>query len=174
MQGRKDLYVKGGAGIAAILAAAVLGGCGGGAVSPISNGGGGPPGVAPASGAVPTAVAEAEKSGTPVDPAIVVADNAFGLKLLNTLTQGADGNVAISPISVALALQIVYNGAAGTTQAEVDESGTVAAGATTVTIVTAVAQASTFTMTMDHPFLYAIQDGKTGSLLFVGLLLNPS
>jgi serine protease inhibitor len=29
-------------------------------------------------------------------------------------------------------------------------------------------------MTMDHPFFYAIQDGQTGELLFVGILMNPT
>jgi serpin B len=29
-------------------------------------------------------------------------------------------------------------------------------------------------MTMDHPFFYAIEDSKTGELLFIGLLMNPS
>jgi len=28
-------------------------------------------------------------------------------------------------------------------------------------------------MTMDHPFLYAIRDSKTGELLFTGALMNP-
>ena len=41
---------------------------------------------------------------------------AFGLNLFQTLIAGATGNVAISPINVAMALQILYNGAAGTTQ----------------------------------------------------------
>jgi serine protease inhibitor len=64
----------------------------------------------------PAAVANAEEAGTPVDPTIVAADNGFGLSLLNTLLQTNSGNVSIAPISVALALQITYNGAAGTTQ----------------------------------------------------------
>jgi serine protease inhibitor len=29
-------------------------------------------------------------------------------------------------------------------------------------------------MTMDHPFLYAIQDDQTGELLFIGTLVDPS
>jgi serine protease inhibitor len=102
-----------GTGIGALLvAAAMLGGCGGGSASTAQA----PSGAAPTGGAPPTAVVQAEKSDSPVDPAIVAADNAFGLSLLNTLIPGDSGNVAISPISVALALQIVYNGAAGTTQ----------------------------------------------------------
>ena len=60
------------------------------------------------------------------------------------------------------------------TVVEVDESGTVAAGATSVTIGTAAVQASQFAMTMDHPFFYAIQDEETGELLFIGVLMNPS
>jgi serine protease inhibitor len=60
------------------------------------------------------------------------------------------------------------------TVVEVDESGTVAAGATTITVVPTAAQTPAFTMTVDHPFFYAILDDLTGELLFVGTLLNPS
>jgi serine protease inhibitor len=28
-------------------------------------------------------------------------------------------------------------------------------------------------MVIDHPFLYAIEDDRTGELLFVGLMMNP-
>jgi serine protease inhibitor len=31
-----------------------------------------------------------------------------------------------------------------------------------------------FTMTMDHPFFYAIRDDLTGELLFLGTLMNPT
>jgi serine protease inhibitor len=55
---------------------------------------------------------------------------------------------------------------------EVDETGTVAAAATGVGVgLVALPQ---YTMTMDHPFFYAIQDDKTGALLFIGALINPS
>jgi serine protease inhibitor len=65
----------------------------------------------------PPAVVQAKEENTPVDPAIVSADNTFGLNLLNTLMQGNSGNnTAIAPLSVAIALQIAYNGAVGTTQ----------------------------------------------------------
>jgi|HubBroStandDraft_1064217.scaffolds.fasta_scaffold00034_4 serine protease inhibitor len=104
-------------GIGALLGlAAALGGCGGGGVGTAQAPSGSTPNGISGS-AAPTAVIQAQKADAPVDPAIVAADNAFGLNLLNTLIPGAGGsNVAISPISVALALQIVYNGAAGTTQ----------------------------------------------------------
>ena len=105
-----------------IVAAAMLQSCGGSSMNsgmspapPAS----GPPGTTPAppSGtAAPPAVAQAQQENTPVNPAIVAADNAFGLSLFQNLNAGASGNVAIAPISVAMALQIVYNGAAGATQ----------------------------------------------------------
>ena len=64
----------------------------------------------------PPAVMQAQQANTPVDPAIVTADNTFGVHLFQNLNSAATGNVAIAPISVAMALQIVYNGAAGATQ----------------------------------------------------------
>ncbi len=50
------------------------------------------------------------------DPAVVNADNAFGLKLFKVLRDGGAENAAISPLSVALALQMVFNGARGPTR----------------------------------------------------------
>jgi serine protease inhibitor len=102
--------------IGALLAAeGVLVGCGGASQS--AGGQAAPPSTSFSSDAVPTAVALAQKAETLVDPAIVTADNAFGLSLFDTLLTGSGGgNVAISPLSVALALQVLYNGAAGSTQ----------------------------------------------------------
>jgi serine protease inhibitor len=58
----------------------------------------------------------AAAAATLPDPALIAADNAFGLKLLKSLPADAAGNVVISPTSIAMALQIVYNGAKGPTQ----------------------------------------------------------
>jgi serpin B len=99
----------GAAAVVGTLAALALAGCGGG-----SSGAADAP-LATAAFSAP-AVLQARADGTPVDPAIVVADNGFGLKLLNALLPGAVGNVAIAPLSVSLALQVLYNGAAGSTQ----------------------------------------------------------
>jgi serine protease inhibitor len=114
MQRRNHLLTTGTA-IGALLAAAIaLVGCGGNSASTAQNPAGG---TSLMGGATPIAVAQAQKADSPVDPAIVAADNSFGVGLLDALLPGSDGgNIAISQLSVALALQILYNGAAGSTQ----------------------------------------------------------
>lgn len=100
---------------AAVLASVLLAsGCGGGSsqqgLTSNSDSGSTP------SAAVGSAVEQALQDGAPVAPQIVAADNAFGLALFDALNQGPTSNVAISPTSVALALDMVYNGAEGSTQ----------------------------------------------------------
>ncbi len=99
---------------AALVMAAALSGCGGSSM----NSGSAPMPSVPANmnSTTPPAVAQAMDSGTAVDPAIVTADNTFALNLFQNLNTGATGNVSIAPISVAMTLQILYNGAAGATQ----------------------------------------------------------
>jgi serine protease inhibitor len=60
------------------------------------------------------------------------------------------------------------------TVVEVDENGTVAAGATVVPIGISAVPAAPFIVTMDHPFFYAIRDDDTGELLFIGALMDPN
>lgn len=100
---------------AAWLAMAVLAGCGD-SVTTTGNGAAGALNSTNENTSLPVAVAAAEQADTTVNPALVAADNAFGLNLLNTLIPANGGNVAISPLSVSMALQILYNGAGGTTQ----------------------------------------------------------
>lgn len=70
----------------------------------------------------PTATAPAGGGARPVargeiSPALVEANNRFGLKLFANLRDAdAAGNVFISPASVAIALAMTYNGAGGETQ----------------------------------------------------------
>jgi serpin B len=57
---------------------------------------------------------------------------------------------------------------------EVNEEGTEAAAATAVTIFGGSARARSYTFKADHPFLFAIRDNTTGSILFIGRILNPN
>lgn len=54
----------------------------------------------------------------------------------------------------------------------VDEAGTEAAAATAV-IMKLTAAEETVTMSLNHPFIFLIRDIKTGTVLFVGRVLNP-
>jgi serine protease inhibitor len=56
------------------------------------------------------------------------------------------------------------------TVVKMDESGTVAAGATAAELVLL---SMPIGMIMNRPFFYAIVDGKTGALLFIGTLIYP-
>jgi serpin B len=127
---------------AALLGATLLGGCSGVVVytngslivvATSSGGSGGSGSSGSSSGAVPPykppppAVMQAQSATSVVDPAIVAADSAFGLALFQdllsqSLSQQPNGNVSIAPVSVAMALQIAYNGAADTTQQAMSQS----------------------------------------------------
>ena len=52
---------------------------------------------------------------------------------------------------------------------KVDEKGTEAAAATAVIMVTSIPTM----FVVDHPFLFLIRDNLTGSILFLGRLVNP-
>jgi serine protease inhibitor len=100
------------------ILAGAIGGCGGSSMNggSMSSNPSAPSAPSNPTTTAPPAVIQAQQANTAVDPAIVTADNTFGIDLLQNLNSGATGNVAIAPISVAMALQIVYNGAAGATQ----------------------------------------------------------
>jgi serpin B len=55
----------------------------------------------------------------------------------------------------------------------VDETGTEAAAATGVIVGTTAMPANIFNFTMDRPFFFLIRDIQTGTVLFVGRVLNP-
>jgi serine protease inhibitor len=107
------------------VAALLLTGCGGdgmGSTASAPEGGSSGSGSTTTGGVAasssPPAVSQALSANTSVDPSIVAADNGFGVTLFQrllpqTLMQNPNGNIAISPISVAMALQVVYNGASG-------------------------------------------------------------
>jgi serpin B len=70
---------------------------------------------------LPRAVKEAFRSNTPVDTKIVTANTKFGFSLFQELLKTeSDKNLFLSPTSLSLALQIVYNGAKADTQKAMD------------------------------------------------------
>jgi serpin B len=98
---------------------------------------------------------------------------SYGSSLTGALTSMGMG-IAFGPSAdfSALAPGFSVNVVEHKTVVEVDETGTVAAAATGIGVTTVAPQQ--YTITMDHPFLYAIQDDKTGELLFIGVLMNPN
>jgi serpin B len=56
----------------------------------------------------------------------------------------------------------------------VDEGGTEAAAATAVIIAELSVQVPELEMKIDSPFIYAIRDNETGSILFLGRVMDPS
>jgi serine protease inhibitor len=57
---------------------------------------------------------------------------------------------------------------------DVDERGTRAAAVTVVTVMAVSAPAGTpFELRLDRPFLWAIEDRRTGTLLFLGIVTDP-
>jgi len=56
---------------------------------------------------------------------------------------------------------------------EVDETGTEAAAATSVEVAMESAPVQQFTMEVDRPFLFAIRDDATGTILFLGSVFDP-
>jgi serpin B len=56
----------------------------------------------------------------------------------------------------------------------VDESGTEAAAATAVMMRLSAAPSEPIQVTVDHPFIFLIRDIETGTILFVGRVMDPS
>ena len=56
---------------------------------------------------------------------------------------------------------------------EVNEEGTVAAAATSVTMGVTSAPPPPFSMKVDRPFFFVIRDNQTGVILFMGSVINP-
>jgi serpin B len=100
----------------------------------------------------------------------------FGASLPSPLTalgMGIAFNPALADFS-ALAPDTYVSDIEHQTVVEVDESGTVAAGATTITVAPTVAGLPPAQFLIDQPFFYAIRDDQTGALLFIGTMENPT
>ena len=55
----------------------------------------------------------------------------------------------------------------------VDEAGTEAAAASAVIVGTTSMPPEPVTVTLDRPFVFLIRDIKTGTILFIGRVMNP-
>jgi serpin B len=114
--GQHSRFRQGVVAFTSTMSGLLLAACGGSSMSPASAPSAPPSSPNPPTSTAPPAVKQAQAANAPVDPAIVTADNGFGVALFQNLSAGASSNVSIAPISVAMALQIVYNGAGGATQ----------------------------------------------------------
>ena len=127
-------------------------------------------------------------SAHPVAPTFVSTDqNYYGAQIGDRAGAPADVNAwvdtqmqqALTALGMGIQgnLSGIYPGAfisdvEHKTVVEVNETGTVAAGATSVGISISAMQ-DPVNLTVNHPFFYAIRDNTTGELLFVGVLMNP-
>ncbi|MDE2591009.1 MAG: serpin family protein, partial [Patescibacteria group bacterium] len=76
------------------------------------------------------------------------------------------GIVGNRDLSISLAVHQAY--------VKVDEKGTEAAAATSVTMETSSMPVSKYTFRADHPFVFLIYDKKTNLVLFMGQIVDPS
>ena len=102
-------------------------------------------------------------------------DSSFGLKdALTTLGMGVafteDADLSGMTGNRELLIQDVLHKAF----VLVDESGTEAAAATAVIVGLTAAPAQPITLTIDRPFIFFIRDIQTGSIIFIGRVLNPA
>ncbi len=66
--------------------------------------------------------------------------------------------------------ELFINAAVHKAFVDVNEEGTEAAAATGITM----HESAPFTLRVDHPFIFIIQDNETGNILFMGRMVNPS
>jgi len=113
-------------------------------------------------------------TSAPIELSLPRFTTSFGASLRQALTALGMG-IAFDPRQGNLSG--IYQGAfisdvEHKTVVEVNETGTVAAGATSVGVVISAMQ-DPVDLTVNHPFFYAIRDNTSGDLLFVGVLMNP-
>ena len=104
---------------------------------------------------------------------------------------GTESRVALGPVLAALGMPTAFTDAADFTgiskeaplqisavihqaNIDVDEKGTEAAAATAVVMRATGMAAEPVTLTVDHPFLFALRDLETGAVVFLGRIADPS
>jgi serine protease inhibitor len=97
-----------------------------------------------------------------------------GLQYMGIRDAFDGGKADFSPMS---ATSMYVSDVLHKTTLDVDEAGTVATAATAITMVATAAEPMPapppIVIRVDHPFLCAIEDSKTGVLLFVGFIRDP-
>lgn len=96
--------------------------------------------------------------------------SALGMEVAFTERADFMGMLDSDESAPSLMIEDVYHDA----YVAVDEEGTEAAAATGVTMMPTSMPAETFDVTVDRPFLFAICDDVTGSLLFLGQVVDAS
>jgi len=84
-------------------------------------------------------------------------------------TPGADLSGMVSPPNSPWIDKVIHQ-----SFVDVDEAGTEAAAATAVVMIESAAPGEPKEVNIDRPFVFLIRDMKTGTILFVGRVLNPS
>jgi serpin B len=92
-----------------------------------------------------------------------------GLTILGVRTAFTDkadfSGIAREPLMISAVRQKTF--------VEVNEEGTEAAAVTGISVVPASIEMNPFEMIVDRPFLFLIEDQKTGTLLFMGVVYDP-
>jgi serpin B len=91
-----------------------------------------------------------------------------GMGMMEAFTDRADFSGATSAPAGLKVSDVIQK-----TFVAVDETGTEAAAATGVVMTTRALVANPMVFKADHPFVFAIRDTKTGSILFLGRVTNP-
>jgi serpin B len=97
-----------------------------------------------------------------------LAETLAGMGMPTAFSDGADfsGMTGNRELSITDVLHKAY--------VSVDEKGTEAAAATAVIVGLTSMPVETVQMTVDRPFIFLIRDIETGTILFIGRVMNPS
>lgn len=106
-----------------------------------------------------------------LEPTLPLGDLMKGLGMTTAFSDFADFSGIVDPSVDPLHVDDAFHKAF----VDVDESGTEAAAATAVVItITETAVSGPQPFHADHPFLFLIRDDLTGSILFIGRVVDPS
>jgi len=128
---------------------------------------------------------ESDKKASDINPNIIIANNKFALSLIKEI-QKEDQNIFLSPFSISLALSMICNGAEGLTRDIILDS-LYLNGSSLQTINENIKNLLFSLENIDNqvnfylsnsiwnkPYFFYIRDDRSGLILFMGKILNPS